>query len=129
MLMDRPALVSIAQTAIAEDQLEVVITLAWHDAEYSGQAIGPMDARLRPRLVGEATLRAVEEVTDNKIELSLAAVATTPLGDAQVAMAQVLMTGDDGPFVGSALLRERDDAAATVRAVLDAINRRLAALI
>lgn len=127
--MDRPALVSITQTAVEEDRLEVVITLAWHDAEYSGRAIGSIDPRLRPRLVGEATLRAVEAVTDSAVELSLAAVATTPLGDAQVAMAQVVMAGDDGPFVGSALLRERDDAAATVRAVLDAINRRLSILI
>ena len=61
--------------------------------------------------------------------VSLAAIATTPLGDAQVAMAQVALEGDEEPFVGSAILREHDDAGATVKAVLDAINRRLGAVI
>ena len=51
-------------------------------------------------------------------------MATTSLGDSQVAMAQVEMPGTD-PLVGSAMLREDDPAAAPVRAVLDVINRKL----
>ena len=79
----------------------------------------------RARLVGEATLRAVEEVAEPRISLQLEAVATTELGETQIAMAQVLMDGVPVPLVGSALLTEHDATAATVRAVLDALNRRL----
>jgi len=76
-------------------------------------------------MVGEATLRAVESVTRGRIRLHLRAVASTSLGETQVAMAQVELDGDTAPFVGSAVLEERDRVGATVRAVLDAINRRL----
>jgi hypothetical protein len=123
-MFERPAIVSIEESA-AEDHTRVVITLAWHDEEYRGEAVGLSDLTIRPRLVGEATLRAVERVAHDRIALRLGAVATTELGPSQVAMAQVELVGDNGPFVGSALLKNRDASAATVRAVLDAINRRL----
>jgi hypothetical protein len=120
----RPAIVRIRQSEEG-GEAKVTITLAWKDAEYLGEAAGSTEWTYRPRLVGEATLRAVERVAENRINLSLAAIATTPLGEAQVAMAQVKMEGDDEPLVGSALLGTNDEAAATVKAVLDAINRRL----
>ena len=56
---------------------------------------------------------------------AIEAVATTELGATQIAMAQVLMDGVPIPLVGSALLSEHDATAATVKAVLDAINRQL----
>ena len=127
-MSERPAIISIQEVPL-DGHVRVIITLAWQDERYSGEAVGPTDRVLRPRLVGEATLRAVEEVADNQIHLSLAAIATTPLGNAQVAMAQVELEGGDEPFVGSAILREHDDAGATVKAVLDAINRRLGAVL
>ena len=126
--MERPAIVSINELPL-DDGVKVVITLAWQDERFSGEASGSAEQRYRPRLVGEATLRAVEEVVHNRIRLNLAAVATIPLGDAQVAMAQVELDGDTNPFVGTAVLGDRDDAAATVKAVLDAINRRLGAIL
>ncbi|MCH8985418.1 MAG: hypothetical protein IIB04_02245 [Acidobacteria bacterium] len=55
----------------------------------------------------------MEAVTEDRLQLSLAAVATTDLGNAQVAMAQVLMDGDPDPLVGSSLIRSDDEAAAT----------------
>ena len=125
---ERPAIVSIQESDNA-GHTRVVITLEWHDAIYAGEAIGRSDLAYRPRLVGEATLRAVEGVTDSRVRLSLAAIATTPLGDAQVAMAQVMMVGEENPLVGSALLGSNDEAAATVKAVLDALNRRISAAI
>jgi len=121
---NRPAIVRIEE-AKADDHTKVTITLAWHDAEFSGEAVGLSDDATRPRLIGEATLRAVEQVAGGRITLSLGAVATTELGPSQVAMAQVALDGDSGSFVGSALLDDRDASAATVKAVLDAINRRL----
>jgi hypothetical protein len=122
-MTDRPALVRIEQKA---DELEahVYITLAWHDREYLGQATGVPDEAARPRLLGEATLRAVAALSATNVKFALEAIATTSLGDSQVAMAQVEMPGGD-PLVGSAMLRKDDPAAAPVRAVLDAINRKL----
>ena len=121
---NRPAIVSIQESNDGE-HTRVVITLEYHDATYSGEAIGDADWSYHPRLVGEATLRAVEGVTNNQVQLQLAAIATTPLGDAQIAMAQVTMNGEQEPLVGSALLGSNDEAAATVKAVLDALNRRI----
>jgi hypothetical protein len=40
-------------------------------------------------------------------------------------MAQVTLDGTDERLVGSAMVGENDEVAATVKAVLDAINRRL----
>lgn len=123
-MSDRPAIVSIEEHEDGEE-IRIRIALTWQDAQYVGEASGSSEWTYRPRLVGEATLRAVEAVTNGSVNLSLAAIATTPLGDAQVAMAQVAMEGADEPLVGSALLGHNDEAGATVKAVLDAINRRL----
>lgn len=124
-MSERPAIIRIQETP-SGDITRVVITLSWQDAEYAGEATGRSDPALRPRLVGEATLRAVEGVADNRVHLRLGAVATTDLGGTQVAMAQVSMEGAPAPFVGSAILEDRDASAATVKAVLDALNRQLA---
>lgn len=108
-----------------DDVARAAVTLAWQDAEFVGEAEGSNQASLRPRLIGEATLRAVEAVTSNSIALTLDAIATTDLGGVQIAMAQVSLDGDDEALVGSALLGENDEVAATVKAVLDALNRRI----
>lgn len=121
---NRPAIVQIDEHVTDEDA-SVTISLNWQDEQFFGQASGSPDESARARLVGEATLRAVEAVTDNRISLQLEAVATTELGETQIAMAQVLMDGVPVPLVGSALLTEHDSTTATVKAVLDAINRQL----
>lgn len=126
--MDRPAIVHINET-YEDGQARVVITLGWQDAEYAGEAVGSAKWSARPRLVGEATLRAIELVTGDRVDLSLAAVATTELGAGRIAVAQVTIAGLPEPLVGSALLPENDESGATVRAVLDALNRRLSKLL
>lgn len=127
-MTERPAIVSIKESEEGDD-IRVSISLTWKDDEFTGEASGPSGWSYRPRLIGEATLRAVEAVTGNTVKLGLAAIATTPLGSAQVAMAQVTMDGADEPLVGSALIGTNDEAAATVKAVLDAINRRLTSVL
>lgn len=107
------------------EEVRVTVVLGWHDKAFEGEAVGSADPALRPRLVGEATLRAVERVAEGRMILDLTAVGTTDLGGTQVAMAQVHSdTAPDG-LVGSALIRENDPSKATARAVLDAINRKL----
>ncbi len=123
-MSNRPAIVQIDEHT-TDEETTVTISLSWQDEHFFGTASGSPEGSSRARLVGEATLRAVEEVAEKRISLHLEAVATTEMGDTQIAMAQVLMDGVPVPLVGSALLTERDATAATVRAVLDAINRRL----
>jgi len=121
---NRPAIVQIDEHT-TDDNTTVTISLSWQDEHFFGTASGSPDEPSRARLVGEATLRAVEAVADNRVSLQLEAVATTELGETQIAMAQVLMAGVPVPLVGSALLSEHDATTATVKAVLDAINRQL----
>lgn len=109
----------------ADDGIRITVVLGWHDRAFEGEAFGVPDPASRPRLVGEATLRAVERVTEGRVVLDLTAVATTDLGDSQVAMAQVRMNSTPDGLVGSALIREDDPSKATARAVLDALNRKL----
>lgn len=123
-MKDRPAIVQIDEHT-TDEEASVTISLSWQDEHFFGTASGSPDESSRARLVGEATLRAVEEVAEHRISLQLEAVATTELGATQIAMAQVLMDGVPVPLVGSALLSEHDATAATVKAVLDAINRQL----
>ena len=123
-MSNRPAIVQIDEHT-TDEEATVTISLSWQDEHFFGTSTGSPDLGARARLVGEATLRAVEEVTEHRIKLQLEAVATTELGETQIAMAQVLMDGVPIPLVGSALLSEHDATAATVKAVLDAINRRL----
>ena len=107
------------------DEAHVTVVLGWHDKTFEGEAVGALDEATRPRLVGEATLRAVEQVAQGRVVLDLTAVGTTRLGDSQVAMAQVRIGAAPDSFVGSALIYEPNSSKATARAVLDAINRQL----
>ncbi|NNC76138.1 MAG: hypothetical protein HKN93_11595 [Acidimicrobiia bacterium] len=107
----------------------VTIVLDWNDEEHSGSASGPADETHRPRLIGEATLRAVEAVTDGALDLDLAAIATTPLGELRVAMAQIGLKATGEMFVGTAMVADTDQETATVKAVLDALNRRITTLL
>ncbi len=104
----------------------VRVTLAWNDQAFAGEAGGPAGQEARPRLVGEATLRAAEQLLEGHLGFDLMATATTDLGTARVAMAQIGVKGSSEPLVGSALIRQNDPGSATAKAVLDAINRMLA---
>ena len=122
---ERAAIVGIQETS-ESGVARVTITLTYSDAEFSGEAEGSASVSARPRIVGEATLRAVEAVTGGRLRLTLDAIATTDLGESRVAMAQVGLMGSNEPLVGSALVQTSDSATATVKAVLDALNRRMA---
>jgi hypothetical protein len=122
--VERPVIISV-QEAIEGNDARISVVLDFSDEKITGSAVGPADPASRPRLVGEATLDAVERATHNAVQLDLAAVATQELGPIRIALAQVDVITLHETLVGSALIREDDAALATVRAVLDAINRRL----
>lgn len=117
----RPIIVGIEDEVDGADA-RVTVTLDWEDQPWHGQAIG--SSRARNRLAGEAALEAVDRLTGSQLDLELLAVATSDLGAAQIALAQVRY-GPDEILVGSAMQREADGQLAAVRAVMDAINRRL----
>jgi hypothetical protein len=103
----------------------VAVSLQWHGEEYVGSAGGPAAPSARLRLVGEAALRAVEAIIGDDA-LALDAVGAPAIGMSKVIVVIVVSTGSRGEetSVGSAL-SQGDDSEATVRAVLDALNRRI----
>lgn len=113
MRAPRPAFVDVA---IHDDA--ATVTLAWQGVPYVGSAAGTGQ-----RAVGEATLDAVDQLTEGKVVAKLVAVAATDLGESTVAMAQAELADGGMRLVGSALIREGSLEVATVRAVLDAVNR------
>lgn len=121
----RPVIISIEDDFVGDDT-RVTVRLDWADRAFHGHAVG--GAAERVRLAAEATLDAVNQIVDNAIDLELMAVATTEVGEASVALAQVRFDRGD-ILVGSALLGEHDRRLAAVRAVMDAINRRLEPLL
>jgi len=125
-MQERPIIADITQAD--EDAGAVVsITLDLGGIEHRGAAVGSTDIRERPRLIGEAALRAVESLTGGVVSLELLAIATAEIGETQVAVAQVRLDPFDEILVGSALHKESDadGSWAAARAVMDALNRRL----
>ena len=125
---DRPVITSIKEYPEGPSTT-VTVMLTWNSEQFSGSANGPAAASARLRIIGEATLRALEEVLGGGPPLALDAVASTSVGARPVIVAQVVsMKGvEEEVAVGSALIRG-DEAEAVVRAVLDALNRRIPAL-
>mgnify|MGYP001812066090 CR=1 FL=1 len=126
----RPIIADITQAD--EDAGAIVsITLDAGGAEHRGSAVGSSEVRERPRLVGEAALRAVESLSGGLVDLELLAIATAEIGGDRVAVAQVRLDPFEEVLVGSALQRDEDadGSWAAARAVMDALNRRLGSVL
>ncbi len=121
---DRPAIIGVHEIPEGA-RSTMAVTLGWHGEEYAGTATGPAAPSARLRLVGEAALRAVEQIIVDDA-LALDAVGAPSVGMRKVMVVVVVSTGPRGEevSVGSAL-SHGDDGEATVRAVLDAVNRRI----
>ncbi len=121
---DRPAIIGVHEIPEGT-RTTVAVTLRWHNEEYVGTASGPAAPSARLRLVGEAALRASEAIIAGD-PLALDAIGAPGVGMRTVIIAVVVSTGTRGEevAVGSAL-STGDDSEATVRAVLDAVNRRI----
>ena len=109
------------------DHVTVSIVLESEGHEYRGYAEGSADVAHRSRVVGEATLRALEAMTASKFDLI--AVGSSNLDGVTIALVQIAEPGRDDAYVGSALIRQGDAVLATARAVLDALNRRLTLIV
>lgn len=126
MDVERPVLrsvdVELGDTVAVSVQLEAAGEL------HEGTAEGSVEQSARARVVGEATLRALETVIGPEFRFTLAAVGTSTLDGVAMALVQVEEAGQPDLYVGSALVRQGDAVLATARAVLDALNRRLSAI-
>jgi hypothetical protein len=121
---DRPAIMGVHEIPEGA-RTTVAVTLGWHGDEYVGTATGPAAQSARLRLVGEAALRAIETLLPGDA-LALDSIGAPSIGMKTVIVAVVVATGDEGEeiTVGSAL-SSGDDSETAVRAVLDALNRRI----
>jgi hypothetical protein len=102
------------------------VTLELEGEMYAGTAEGPASTTGRRRLVGQATLNAVEKYTNGSFGFALEDVALVTLGRERVAVSVVILVTPLGEqaLAGSALARQSENDS-LVRATLDAINRRL----
>lgn len=124
MESQRPFLATIEQNQEG-DRIRVEITIGFAGEIHRGTAEGASEPQHRARVVGEATLRAIEHLAGDLAEFDLSAVATSELGPVRIALAQVREAGWSDYLIGSALVRDGDSATATAKAVLDAVNRRI----
>jgi hypothetical protein len=123
--LQRPFLATIDQ-AVNGDRVRITITIGFAGEIHEGSAEGAADTNHRARVVGEATLRAIEHLSGGLAEFDLSAVATSDLGPVRIALAQVREAGWSDYLIGTSLVRDGDSATATAKAVLDAVNRRIA---
>jgi hypothetical protein len=122
---ERPIIAAIHETPDGP-RTSVSVTLRWQGMEYTGKTTGPSAASARLRLVGEATLMAIEDMVDGAPPLALDAIGVASIGMRRVVVSVVVSTQhkEEDLDVGSALTGV-DDSDAAVRSVLDALNRRI----
>ncbi len=105
----------------------VTVTLEWQGEQHTGSASGPAASSARLRLVGEATLRALEQAHTGLPPMALDAIGAPAVGMRNVVVAVVVSAasnGSDEVSVGSSMAGAEVTEAA-VRAVLDSMNRRI----
>jgi len=108
----------------------IEVTLAHDNEERVGTVTGPAVASARLRLIGQATIDAVGQTFKGTPPMALDAIAQNRIGTRDVMVAIVAaagLRGSEDISVGSAFVSGNPDEAA-VKAVLDALNRKLSTL-
>lgn len=121
----RPAITSImVRTTGAES--EATVTLAAGGHIFEAKTIGPGGASHRPRLVAQATLQALSELLGTQAEVENAVLQQVGTRELALVVLTVMVPRlGEQAVVGTALVRG-DASDAVARAVLSALNRRLA---
>jgi hypothetical protein len=121
----RPSIGAI-QSQVEGRRATIRITLSAGEAEATGYAEGSAATATRLRLVATATLDALRQLDNGAETLDVEDASATQVGSQEVIA--VTLVHLDPPheyeLVGAALARRSPDVA-VVRAVLDAVNRRL----
>ena len=116
--------------AVVNDTYQVRIVLTQNGAAYEGTACCRNTSLQRPKAVVSAVLMAVHRYLDIADAFQLLAVHTTQLSSLNVIVVAIegLIPGSPPVLIGAAE-HTGDEALCTVRATLDALNRRLSAMV
>jgi hypothetical protein len=122
----RPAISSITLRTTSTDT-EAGVALSHDGHVFEGKATGPAGLGHRPRVVAAAALRALDDILRTPADVE--SVMLAQVGGRNIAVCVITIVEPRvGELVlsGSAPVRD-DDVSAVVRAVLDAVNRRIEA--
>jgi hypothetical protein len=111
-------------------EVKATVSLSYREGTVSGAASGTATQSGVQRAVATAALHAIEELIGGKARFELEHVEVTRSGRDRTALVSVTMVSGTGTdrLTGSAVVRE-DARQAVIRAVLDAVNRRLEPLL
>ena len=125
----RPEIVRTDLVTAGHD-FSATVVLSSRSRAATGDAHGTITPQGMQRAVGQATLRAVERLARDSARIELDTVVITQAGDQRTALVTLTLLSSLGTerLTGSAVVRE-DESRAVVRATLDALNRRLEALL
>lgn len=125
----RPVIVSIREEPDGS-RINVFVTLGWQNEEHVGSAGGPAASSARLRLIGEATLNALEALYPTLPPLALDSIGESSVGMRTVIIAVVVASLENHreELAVGAALSPGDATETAVRAVLDSLNRRLPSL-
>lgn len=122
----------ISRMQLVSSGLDVTATvsLIYMDEVVRGESTGTATQSGVHRAVATAALRALEQLVDAKARFEVEQVEVTPNGTDRTVCVSVTMVSGGGTdrLTGTAVVRE-DVRQATIRAALDAVNRRLEPLL
>jgi len=122
----------ISRMQLVSSGLEVTATvsMSFREISASGESTGTATQSGVQRAVATASMRAIELLIDGKARFELEHVEVTRSGRDRTALVSVTMVSGSGSdrLTGSAVVRE-DARQAVIRAVLDAVNRRIEPLL
>jgi hypothetical protein len=125
----RVRLLDISRTS--GDQATTTVVLGMDDQRVQGIGRSRPDQEERPeQLAGYATIHALDQLIGARGQFRLENAERRPFGQLEVYMTHLSLTTDDGieTLLGISVVHD-DDPAAVVRAILDAVNRRLQRLL
>ena len=125
----RPVIVSVKEEPDGS-RVKVHVTLGWQTEQHTGSAAGPSAASARLRLIGEATISALDALYPSSPPLAVDAIGASAVGMRTVVIAVMVASMEDQgeELAVGAPLAPGDELEAAARAVLDALNRRLPSL-
>lgn len=122
----------ISRMQLVSSGLDVTATvsLTYREETVRGESTGTATQTGVHRAVATAALRALEQLLDTKARFEVDQVDITPSGRERTVLVSVTMVSGTGTdrLTGSAVVRE-DVRQATIRAALDAVNRRMEPLL
>jgi hypothetical protein len=122
----------IARMQLVSSGLDVTatVTLSYHDRAVRGESTGTATQSGVHRAVASATFRALEQLVESKARFEVDHVEVASAGRDRSVVVVVTMVSGNGTdrLTGSAVVRD-DVRQATIRAALDAVNRRLEPLL